>query len=522
MEATVALLFSSPSLGRPSSCLRSPPCSRRCSSHGARLQRSQLLVADRLSRNRDRKIGTSILRCSSSATDSASSSVFSERWVLEPAGDGEWRHIGYRVARPGGFQIASEAAVTVGRVPEQADIVLSVATVSGAHARLEKKEGRLLVTDLDSTNGTYINERRLTPGFPTPIDPGSLLIFGDIHLAMFRVSKMAIDVPSDTNGAEQEAEIAQPKPQEAIFLPAAASLQQQEVRIPCCKAAAASDSWAEFAARVSGEWDGFGAEFTAAGDPVELPEKVVPEAYREWGVQRHASSASAFAYSAGGSYVAAWPKGPAPVLEVEHCVVHPDNGEVRVRLVQTVALAKEARLRGVKVFSEQWYGPYRNGEQLGGCAVREAAFAAGEKLPVSDVIGQWHSNSAFAARFSNELDPETGKFAGLTPDEPAGEGLSRDDGDGIVTLPKQLWSLFKESGDGEEFVCEFLWQPIALRFIHRKAAGDLRLTVHLLLQLAEAASFTAVIKFAAEEFKTPRCHHVCCLLIGNRVCLEEL
>jgi hypothetical protein len=34
------------------------------------------------------------------------------------------------------------------------------------------------VTDLDSTNGTYINERRLNPGFPVPIDPGSFLIFG--------------------------------------------------------------------------------------------------------------------------------------------------------------------------------------------------------------------------------------------------------------------------------------------------------------------------------------------------------
>jgi hypothetical protein len=76
-------------------------------------------------------------------------------------------------------------------------------------------------------------------------------------------------------------------------------------------------------------------------------------------------------------------------------------------VVQTVALGKEARLRGVKVFSEQWYGPFRNGEQLGGCAVREAAFAAGEKLDVSEVVGQWERRDATAARFSGELDPET-------------------------------------------------------------------------------------------------------------------
>jgi len=55
---------------------------------------------------------------------------------------------------------------------------VALPAVSGTHARLEKKGGSLLVTDLDSTNGTYINERRLNPGFPVPIDPGSLLIFG--------------------------------------------------------------------------------------------------------------------------------------------------------------------------------------------------------------------------------------------------------------------------------------------------------------------------------------------------------
>jgi len=196
---------------------------------------------------------------------------------------------------------------------------------------------------------------------------------------------------------------------------------------------------------------------------VELPERVVPEAYREWGVRvldwqtqcptladpaapcalhyrlvrllptvgceadaatvhsshrRHASSASAFAY------VAAWPRGPAPVLEVEHCVVarpaaeggrEEEEERVRVRVVQTVALGREPRLRGIKVFAEQWYGPFRDGEQLGGCAVRETAFAAGQRLDVSEVLGEWESTDAAAARFSDELDPETGKFAELSP-----------------------------------------------------------------------------------------------------------
>ncbi|XP_025827198.1 uncharacterized protein LOC112902367 [Panicum hallii] len=207
MEAAAAttsslVLLSSPrrsltSLKTSSSLLR-PTCNS-CSVPSAKQQHPVCLDVPRLHSSKR----SSTLRCSSSLADGRSTLGSSVRWVLDPAGDGDWRHIGYKVARPGAFEIASDA-VTVGRVADKADIVLPVATVSGAHARLEKKDGRLLVTDLDSTNGTYINERRLNPGFPIPIDPGSLLIFGDIHLAMFRVRKMIVEVPSETDAAQQE------------------------------------------------------------------------------------------------------------------------------------------------------------------------------------------------------------------------------------------------------------------------------------------------------------------------------
>ena len=36
---------------------------------------------------------------------------------------------------------------------------------------------------------------------------------------------------------------------------------------------------------MSGEWDGFGAEFFIEGSSIELPESVVHEAYREWEVK---------------------------------------------------------------------------------------------------------------------------------------------------------------------------------------------------------------------------------------------
>ncbi|KAL5994984.1 hypothetical protein ACLOJK_025041 [Asimina triloba] len=138
------------------------------------------------------------------------SSDTAERWLLEPIGDGDFKHIGYRVPMPDAFEIAS-SSVMVGRLPEKANIVIPVATVSGLHARLEKKSGVLLVTDLDSTNGTYINEKRLKPGSATPIPPGSALIFGDIHLAMFRVSKLeGVDLQSKPNEFETKAEADSP------------------------------------------------------------------------------------------------------------------------------------------------------------------------------------------------------------------------------------------------------------------------------------------------------------------------
>lgn len=50
--------------------------------------------------------------------------------------------------------------------------------VSGLHARIQKKEGSLLVTDLDSTNGTFIDDRKLRPGVAAAVSPGSCITFG--------------------------------------------------------------------------------------------------------------------------------------------------------------------------------------------------------------------------------------------------------------------------------------------------------------------------------------------------------
>ncbi|XP_037421503.1 uncharacterized protein LOC119286234 [Triticum dicoccoides] len=204
-SSSVLLSFSSPGRSTAATFLRLSTASPRITCSATQqlpLAAPWLLTSDKSS-SRRRSILS--LRCSSASTGSPSAVVSSERWILEPAGDGDWKHIGYRVARPGAMEIASEA-MTVGRVPENADVVIPVATFSGVHARLEKKDGNLVVTDMDSTNGTYVNERKMV-GFPVAVQPGSLLIFGDIHLAMFRVRKEIVDVPAKaTKDDQQESE----------------------------------------------------------------------------------------------------------------------------------------------------------------------------------------------------------------------------------------------------------------------------------------------------------------------------
>ena len=66
--------------------------------------------------------------------------------------------------------------VTVGRVPGN-DIVLPKGNVSKRHSQVFRREGRFFVADLKSTNGTYLNGRRITT--PSVIRPGDKIYIGD-------------------------------------------------------------------------------------------------------------------------------------------------------------------------------------------------------------------------------------------------------------------------------------------------------------------------------------------------------
>ncbi|KAL7082929.1 hypothetical protein ACP275_14G131800 [Erythranthe tilingii] len=294
-----------------------------------------------------------------------------------------------------------------------------------------------------------------------------------------------------------------------------------------------STGWAEFGEKVSGEWDGFGADFTVEGKPIELPEMVVPEAYREWEVKvfdwqtqcptladQNQSSLiyktikllptvgceadaatrysihersvtqphnSAFAYQSTGCYVALWPSiasnklNKSKSIEVEHCLINPSDKESRVRIIQVLELLEqscEMKLKSISVFVEQWYGPFRNGDQLGGCAIRDSAFAATQPLKASQLSGVWEGLTAVATfhTSTNNMIQQVGDECECKSIR--NEDVDDDDG-GLILLPKQLWcSLKKSSEDKMETWCEVGWLLDEGRAITSKctfsSTGDLK------------------------------------------------
>lgn len=74
-------------------------------------------------------------------------------------------------------------ATTIGRGAD-AGTVLGDPSVSRRHAVIEVHSGRLVVRDLNSSNGTYVNGRRISG--PVPVDEGDTVAFGNVetHLVM--------------------------------------------------------------------------------------------------------------------------------------------------------------------------------------------------------------------------------------------------------------------------------------------------------------------------------------------------
>ena len=57
--------------------------------------------------------------------------------------------------------------------------------VSRQHCLLKRRGARLVIADLGSTNGTYLNERRLIPHREYVVADGDHIILGTLHVSVF-------------------------------------------------------------------------------------------------------------------------------------------------------------------------------------------------------------------------------------------------------------------------------------------------------------------------------------------------
>src|SRR5688572_27461914 len=124
------------------------------------------------------------------------------------------------ITEKGGEQrrmVFNKAEVTIGRVQGN-DIVLPKGNVSKRHARIVLKDGKFIIVDLKSTNGTYVNGRKITS--PLVVKDSDKIYIGDFIVGVDEAGGDDLDRPSETTTAppnQQQApqDLRPPRPTEA-------------------------------------------------------------------------------------------------------------------------------------------------------------------------------------------------------------------------------------------------------------------------------------------------------------------
>src|SRR5258707_6161548 len=91
--------------------------------------------------------------------------------------------------------VFNKPEVTIGRVQGN-DIVLPKGNVSKRHARIVLKDGKFIIVDLKSTNGTYVNGRKITS--PLVVKDSDKIYIGDFIVGVDEASSAEGDGPSET------------------------------------------------------------------------------------------------------------------------------------------------------------------------------------------------------------------------------------------------------------------------------------------------------------------------------------
>ena len=97
------------------------------------------------------------------------------------------------------FRLLPGGARTVGRT-SRADFILDASLVSRVHCRLvADADGKLEVEDLSSTNGTFVNDRRIERAV---LVPGDRLRIGRVELMVSLEDGVSVDEPATATADE--------------------------------------------------------------------------------------------------------------------------------------------------------------------------------------------------------------------------------------------------------------------------------------------------------------------------------
>lgn len=88
---------------------------------------------------------------------------------------------GHLVAQSHHIRLGLEAGVIIGRRGSYPSVFASFGDVSGNHARIDKNGDTWTVTDIGSTNGTFVNGRQLQPNMPQNIQVGDTIRFSTLE-----------------------------------------------------------------------------------------------------------------------------------------------------------------------------------------------------------------------------------------------------------------------------------------------------------------------------------------------------
>ena len=88
----------------------------------------------------------------------------------------------HRLLTPEGklFLSLEQPSLTIGKKKGEVDLVLQDASVSRMHARVTKEDENIYLEDLNSTNGTFQNNRRMHPYEKKKLEEGDEIKFGKV------------------------------------------------------------------------------------------------------------------------------------------------------------------------------------------------------------------------------------------------------------------------------------------------------------------------------------------------------